>query len=95
MFEDLNPLLNSPLSLSIMTLLMRMEEADFGFLKEKTAATDTNLTIQLSKLSEAGYITQKKTFTDTDSPTSCKITMKGTLAFDEYVNAIQNYIKKN
>jgi DNA-binding MarR family transcriptional regulator len=95
MFEDLNPLLNSPLSLSIMTLLMRMEEADFDFLKEKTAATDSNLTIQLSKLAEAGYITEKKTFTDRDSRMSCKITMKGTLAFDEYVNAIQNYSKKN
>jgi hypothetical protein len=95
MSEDLNPLLNSPLCLSIMTLLMRMEEADFAFLKQKTAATDSNLTIQLSKLTEAGYITEKKTFTGTDSRTSCKITMKGTLAFDEYVNAIQNYIKKN
>jgi hypothetical protein len=78
-----------------MSLLMRMEEADFDFLKEKTAASASNLTIQLSKLAEAGYITEKKTFTATDSRMSCKITMKGTLAFDEYVNAIQNYIKKN
>jgi hypothetical protein len=95
MFEDLNPLLHSQLNLSIMSLLMRMEEADFDFLKEKTAATASNLAIQISKLAEAGYITEKKTFTGIDSRTSCKITMKGTLAFDEYVNAIQKYIKKN
>jgi DNA-binding MarR family transcriptional regulator len=95
MSEDLDPLLQSPLSLSIMSLLMRMEEADFEFLKEKTAATSSNLTIQISKLTAAGYITEKKTFTATESKMSCKITMKGTLAFDEYVNVIQNYIKKN
>jgi hypothetical protein len=95
MFEDLNPLLHSQLSLAIMSLLMRMEEADFDFLKKSTAATAGNLTIQISKLAEAGYITEKKTFTGSDSRTSCKITMKGTLAFDEYVNAIQKYIKKN
>ena len=95
MFKDLDPLLHSQLRLSIMSLLISVKEADFSFLKEKTTATAGNLSVQISKLAEADYITIKKTFKDNYPLTSCIITKKGIKAFEEYVKAIQAYIKKN
>ena len=95
MFKDLDPLLHSQLRLSIMSLLISVKEADFAFLKEKTNASAGNLNVQISKLSDADYITIKKTFKDNYPQTSCIITKKGIKAFEEYVATIQAYIKKN
>jgi DNA-binding transcriptional ArsR family regulator len=95
MFKDLDPILHSQLRLSIMSLLISVKEADFTFLKEKTKATAGNLSVQISKLAEADYITVKKVFKDNYPQTSCIITKKGIKAFEEYVKAIQEYIKKN
>jgi DNA-binding transcriptional ArsR family regulator len=95
MFKDLDPILHSQLRLSIMSLLISVKEADFSFLKEKTKATAGNLSVQISKLAEADYITVKKEFKDNYPQTSCIITKKGIKAFEEYVKAIQDYIKRN
>lgn len=95
MFKDLDPLLHSQLRLSIMSLLISVKEADFTFLKEKTGATSGNISVQITKLAEADYITVKKTFKDNYPLTSCSITKKGIKAFESYVDSIQAYIKKN
>ena len=95
MFKDLDPILHSQLRLSIISLLISVKEADFSFLKEKTNATAGNLSVQITKLAEADYITIKKTFKDNYPQTSCQITKKGIKAFEEYVHTIQAYIKKN
>ncbi|HCO67526.1 MAG TPA: transcriptional regulator, partial [Dysgonomonas sp.] len=77
-----------------MSLLLSVDEADFVFIKEKTGATAGNLSVQIDKLNEAGYISVNK-FIDGKKPrTVCKITQKGVSAFDLYVKALQGYIKK-
>ena len=58
--RELNPLLHSQLRLGVMSILMNVEEADFVYLKEKTESTAGNLSVQLDKLSAAGYISVKK-----------------------------------
>jgi len=95
MFKDLDPLLHSQLRLSIMSLLISVKEADFSFLKEKTGASAGNISVQITKLAEADYITVKKTFKDNYPQTSCIVTKKGLKAFEQYVESIQAYIKKN
>jgi DNA-binding transcriptional ArsR family regulator len=95
MFKDLDPLLHSQLRLSIMSLLISVKEADFSFLKEKTGASAGNISVQITKLAEADYITVKKTFKDNYPQTSCMVTKKGIKAFEHYVESIQAYIKKN
>ncbi len=62
MFDNLDPLLHSQLRLAIISLLISVEEADFVFLKEKTNSTAGNLSVQLDKLSNAGYIKITKSF---------------------------------
>lgn len=94
MFKDLDPLLHSQLRLAIVSLLLSVEEADFVFIREKTASTAGNLSVQIEKLSEAGYIEVNK-FIDGKRPrTVCRITPTGVEAFDNYVKALQAYIKK-
>lgn len=77
-----------------MSILMSVESADFTFLKEKTNSTAGNLSVQLDKLSEAGYILIEKSFNGKKPLTTCSITKKGIKAFEDYVNALKDYIKK-
>ena len=58
--KELNPLLHSQLRLAVMSILMNVEEADFVYLRQKTESTAGNLSVQLDKLSSAGYITPPK-----------------------------------
>jgi len=94
MFKELNPLLHSQLRLAVMSLLISVEEADFVWLKSETGATSGNLSVQLDKLSEAGYIAIEKTFRGKIPRTLCKITPAGVEAFNEYVEALKEYLAK-
>ena len=92
-FADLNPLLHSQLRLGVMSLLIGVQEANFVFIKEKTGATAGNLSVQLDKLSTAGYITVNKAFEGKKPVTTCKITPEGIEAFETYVATLQQYLK--
>ena len=92
MFKELDPLLHSQLRLSIVSLLVGVKEAEFSFLKEKTGATAGNLSVQLNKLRDAGYLEVLKKFRDNYPLTICKITSKGMEAFEQYVQALQSYV---
>ncbi len=60
MFRKLNPLLHSELRLAVMSILIGVEEADFVYIRKQTGATAGNLSVQIDKLSEAGYITSRE-----------------------------------
>lgn len=90
--RELNPLLHSQLRLGVMSILMNVEEADFVYLKEKTESTAGNLSVQLDKLSAAGYISVKKGFVGKKTRTTARITDNGRNAFIEYVEALKQYI---
>jgi len=92
MFNDLDPILHSQLRLAVMSLLISVKEAEFTFLKEKTNATAGNLSVQIQKLKEAGYIEVVKQFKDNYPQTICKITPAGIRAFEEYVKNLQAYL---
>ena len=91
-FKDLDPILHSQLRLAIVSLLMSVEEAEFSFLQEKTQATSGNLSIQITRLREAGYITVTKKFRKNYPLTLCKITPHGRQKFAEYINALKDYL---
>lgn len=93
MFKELDPILHSQLRLAVVSLLISVKEAEFTFLKEKTNATAGNLSVQISKLKEVGYIDVTKRFKDNYPQTLCKITPKGVDAFDAYVKCLSEYLK--
>ena len=92
MLKELNPLLHSPLRLAVMSSLVVLEGADFVYLKEKTESTAGNLSVQIDKLSQAGYIEVEKTFVGKRPRTLCRVTPLGREAFDAYVSSLREYL---
>lgn len=93
MFKELDPLLHSELRLAVMSILISVEEADFVYLKDQTKSTSGNLSVQIDKLSEAGYIEVERGFVGKRTRTVCKITQVGVKAFEEYVESLKGYLK--
>ncbi len=92
-FKELDPILHSQLRLAVISLLIGLKEAEFTFIREKTNSTAGNLSVQINKLKEADYIVVTKQFKDNYPQTLCKITPKGIIAFELYVQALQSYMK--
>ena len=93
MFPKLDPVLHSELRLAVMSILAGVESADFSYIKKETGATSGNLSVQLDKLTAAGYITMEKGFKGKMPCTTCRITPAGLDAFNLYVEALKEYLK--
>ena len=94
MFPKLDPILHSELRLAVISLLAGVESADFTYIKQQTGATAGNLSVQLDKLSSAGYITVEKGFKGKMPRTTCSITPTGLEAFRNYIDALKEYISR-
>jgi len=92
MYKDLDPLLHSQLRLTIISLLVVSEKVDFTHIKEETKAASGNISIQIKKLQDAGYIKVEKSFKNNYPNTMLSITSKGIEAFENYVNNLKKYI---
>jgi DNA-binding MarR family transcriptional regulator len=92
MYKDLDPLLHSQLRLAIISMLVNSEKVEFTHIKEETKAAAGNISIQVKKLQEAGYIKVEKTFQNNYPKTLLSITDKGVKAFESYVNDLKKYI---
>lgn len=94
MFPKLDPVLHAELRLAVISILAEVEEADFSFLKRQTGASSGNLSVQIDKLSAAGYITVEKGFKGKMPRTTCRMTPVGQAAFRNYISALQEYLPK-
>ena len=92
-YKDLDPVLHSQLRLAVISILVSVEKADFSYLKNETGATSGNLSVQITKLKEAGYVKVKKKFKGNFPQTTCTITTLGKERFAAYVKAISGYLK--
>jgi len=93
-FKDLNPLLHNELRLRIMVALDSLDDADFVYLKALTKATAGNLSVQIGKLEEAGYIRVSHSGEGRGSHTVCRITSAGQKALLEYQRALIGYFSR-
>lgn len=93
-FKDLDPILHNELRLKIMAALDSLDDADFVFLKKITKASSGNLSVQLSKLEEAGYIKVSRSGTGRGSHTICRVTSAGSAAICAYQRALLSYFSK-
>ena len=62
--------------------------ADFNALKARLGASDGNLSVQLRKLEEAGYVAIEKSFVGRKPLTRVRLTAGGRKAFVAYLDAI-------
>ena len=92
MFPKLDPILHSELRLAVMSILADVDSAEFSYIKKQTGATSGNLSVQIDKLSAAGYISVEKGFKGKMPCTTCKITQQGLTAFENYVNSLKEYL---
>jgi len=89
---ELNPVIHGKLRLALLSLLAGVEEAEFTWLRGKTASTDGNLGAQLMKLEEAGYVSVEKKFVQRKPQTIYRITGAGRAALAEYVQALKQLL---
>ena len=95
MYDKLDSVLNQQVRLAIVSILIKVNKADFNYLKEQTQTTQGNLSHQLKKLKESDYITINKTFEKNYPKTYCSLTSKGKKAFEEYVEHMKEYLNLN
>jgi DNA-binding transcriptional ArsR family regulator len=82
--SELDRVIHEPSRLLLVALLSSVESADFLFLLKESRLTKGNLSVHLSRLEEAGYLTVKKSFRGKIPHTEFRLTPKGRTAFDEY-----------
>ncbi len=91
-FSKLDPVLNTPVRLAVVSILMKVKQADFNTLMEATETTQGNMSHQLKRLKKEGYIDIKKTFKNNYPLTLCSLNPKGRKAFEAYVKNIRKYL---
>lgn len=90
----LDPLLTSEIRFFIMSLLAMYDEVDFGFLKKELSVTDGNLSSNLTRLEESGYLEIKKQFVGKRPKTSYRISDTGLARLQEYIENISSVREK-
>ena len=82
--SELDRVIHEPARLMLVALLSSVDSADFLFLLKESRLTKGNLSVHLTRLEEAGYLTVKKSFRGKIPHTEFRLTAKGRTAFDEY-----------
>ncbi|MFC1724155.1 winged helix-turn-helix domain-containing protein [candidate division KSB1 bacterium] len=94
-YRELDKIIHSPVRLGIMSALISTDEVDFKFLKDKLGLSDGNLSANMTKLEEAGFITVRKFFAENKPKTVYRLTETGRKAFRGYVENLEKIIKEN
>ena len=92
-FDSIPEAFQTKLRVAIMAALCSAPK-DFKTLKEITNSTDGNLSVQLTKLEEFGFVKSSKSFVNKKSHTEYESSKFGKSQFEEYVDFLSTIIKK-
>lgn len=81
---NLDRLIHEPTRLAIMAVLSACASADFAYLLNATGLSKGNLSVQLRKLEEGGYVAIVKGFKGKYPNTTASLTEAGRRAFNSY-----------
>ncbi len=87
----LDSLLTAEIRFFLMTILAMYDEVDFNFLKNELNASDGNLSVNLTKLEDAGYLNSRKEFIGKKPKTTYKISPLGLERLSQYINKIDSF----
>ena len=93
----LNETIHQSTRLRVMTLLVSQPETDrvaYGFIQKTLGLTGGNLTTQLRKLKDAGYLATMKEFQDSKPRTWVQATPEGRHAFAEYLSNLERALSR-
>jgi DNA-binding MarR family transcriptional regulator len=88
----IDDVIHGRLRLGVMAYLANAEVADFNELKAALEVTQGNLSVQLRKLEDAGYVTIEKGFLGRKPRTQVRISAAGRQAFARYLEALSQVI---
>lgn len=88
----IDDVIHGRLRLGVMAYLANAEVADFNELKSVLEVTQGNLSVQLRKLEDAGYVGIEKGFLGRKPRTQVRITPVGRKAFAAYLEALGKLI---
>ena len=90
--ENLDRAIHSPGRLMILTFLYVVEKGDMVYLMNQTGLTWGNLSANIKKLDEVGYVTVEKKFVARKPQTWVKLTDSGRTAFQTYRRAMKDVL---
>ena len=90
---DVDRLIHEPSRTVILAILAAVESADFLYLQRETGLTKGNLSVHLSKLEDAGYVSIEKTYRGKIPMTLCRMTGEGRNAFDAYRKQLKQFVE--
>lgn len=90
--DKLDDLIHSRLRLGVTAYLANAESASFTELKDALGVTQGNLSVQLRKLEDAGYIAIDKRIVGRKPLTTVRLTDDGRAAFDAYLKVLSGVI---
>ena len=85
-------LILSKTRLGIISALISGDKLEFTYLRNTLNLSDGNLSVQIRKLEEAGYIKVEKIFVARKPKTFCKITGKGQKAVRNLIRKLENLV---
>jgi DNA-binding MarR family transcriptional regulator len=88
----IDEVIHGRLRLGVMAYLSSVEVADFNELKSVLEVTQGNLSVQLRKLEDAGYVVIEKGYLGRKPRTQVRITAAGRAAFATYLEALGKLI---
>jgi DNA-binding MarR family transcriptional regulator len=91
----INDVIHGPLRLGVMAYLSTAATASFVELKATVNATDGNLSKQLSRLEDAGYVRIEKTFVGKRPQTLVHLTDTGREAWIAYLRQLEAFINSS
>ena len=92
--NNIPEMFQSKLRLMIVSGLIK-QPLSFTALRQLTGATDGNLSVQISKLADAGYLIVRKEFVGRKPLTTCELTRHGRDSFRQYVELLNSILTGN
>lgn len=90
--NKINDIIHGRIRLGMMVYLANTDNASFTELIEKLDVTRGNLSVNIRKLEDAGYIRVEKTFAGRKPLTTCRITGTGRKALSLYLDALNDVL---
>ena len=90
--EKIDDVIHGRLRMGIMAYLVNAESASFSELKDTLSASQGNLSVQIRKLEDAGYISVDKRIVDRKPLTTVRLTEAGSTAFENYIKALSDVL---
>ncbi len=94
-FPEVDRIVHEPARLAILTVLSSCRSADFLFLQSVTGLSKGNLSVQISRLEEAGLVTVEKSIVNKKTLTRISLAGKGIEVMERYWKTMDQIRKQS